>query len=132
MTEKTPVDAPDLVVRYVEEALISKDPGALPLCFDMAVLEKYRAAGYALYRTQNAGRVQAPAGWRLDFGIVDEAGIIHAAAADVLQLPRAERRHFAAHVRTGPLNGRYLKMRLGLGACVDEGDIQAWDGRPRR
>lgn len=131
MTE-TPVHAPDMVMRYVEQALMNKDPGALPLCFDMVVLDKYREGGCTLLRTRNAGRVHSPEGWRLDFGIVDEAGIIHASAAAVLQLPRAERRHFAAHVRTAPLNGRFLKMHMGLGACVDEGDIETWDGRPRK
>jgi len=131
VAESTPVHAPELIVRYVEQALVDKDPGALPICFDMAVLEKYRLAGCKLFRTRSAGRVQSPDGWRLDFGIVDDAGVIHAAARDVVKLPRGERQHFAAHVATAPLNARYLKMHMGLGACVDEGDIEDWDGRPR-
>lgn len=131
MAETTPVHSPELVVRYVEQALVNKDTGALPICFDIAVLEKYRAAGYTLFRTKSAGRVQSPEGWRLDFGIVDDAGVIHASAADVCKLPRAERQHFAAHVRIPPLNARFLKLHMGLGACVDEGDIEDWDGRPR-
>jgi len=131
VAETTPVHSPELVVRYVEQALVNKDTGALPICFDIAVLEKYRAAGYTLFRTKSAGRVQSPEGWRLDFGIVDDAGVIHASAADVCKLPRAERQHFAAHVRMPPLNARFLKLHMGLGACVDEGDIEDWDGRPR-
>jgi len=131
VAETTPVHSPELVVRYVEQALVNKDTGALPICFDIAVLEKYRAAGYTLFRTKSAGRVQSPEGWRLDFGIVDDAGVIHASATDVCKLPRAERQHFAAHVRMPPLNARFLKLHMGLGACVDEGDIEDWDGRPR-
>ncbi|OUM97049.1 MAG: hypothetical protein BAA04_06570 [Firmicutes bacterium ZCTH02-B6] len=131
MAETTPVHSPELVLRFVERALVDKNPGALPICFDIAVLEKYREAGYTLFRTKSAGRVQAPEGWRLDFGIVDDAGVIHASAADVCKLPRAERQHFAAHVRTPPLNARFLKLHMGLGACVDEGDVEHWDGRPR-
>ncbi|MBO8140641.1 MAG: hypothetical protein H0Z37_00500 [Firmicutes bacterium] len=131
MAETTPVYSPELVIRYVEQALVAKDPGQLPICFDIGVLEKYREAGCTFIRTRSSGRVQSPEGWRLDFGIVDDAGVIHAAAADVLKLPRKERQHFAAHVRVPPLNARFLKMRMGLGACIDEGDIEEWDGRSR-
>lgn len=127
----TPIDSPEVVQRYVEKALVDKDPSALPMVFSMKALERYREAGYTLYRTNSAGRVQSPDGWRLDFGIVDGAGVIHAAVRDVLKLPRAERRHLAAHVVTGPMNARYLKMHMGQGGCVDEGDIVEWDGRPR-
>lgn len=130
MAEVTAIRSPDVVRTYVEKALVEKDAGALPLVVSMAALERYREAGYTLMRTRSAGRVQSPDGWRLDFGIVDEDGVIHAAVRDVLKLPRKERIHLAQHVIDVPLNARYLKLQLGQGGCVDEGDIIAWDGRP--
>ncbi|HET7560651.1 MAG TPA: hypothetical protein VFK80_11885 [Limnochordia bacterium] len=102
----------------------------MPLVFEMRVLEKYVQAGNVVYRTNSAGRVDAKV-WRVDFGIVDVAGVIHAQAGDVFKLPQAEREHWAAHIAAPPLNARFLKMRLGLGACIDEGDIELWDGTPR-
>lgn len=129
MAETTPVHSPEMVTRYFTKVFAQKDFGAVPICFDIRVLERYREAGLTLIRTRSAGRVQGQ-GWRIDFGIVDDAGLIHAAAEDVFQLPSAEREHWAAHVVVPALNARFLKMRLGLGACVDEGDILTWDGRP--
>lgn len=130
MNKVTPIQSPEVVSQYVEKALKEKDPTGLPLAFRMDVLGKYREAGYTIYRTRTAGRVQSPEGWRLDFGIVDGAGVIHATVRDVLKLPRREREHLAAHVVTAPLNARYLKIQMGHGGCVDEGDIVPWDGRP--
>src|SRR5690606_17814926 len=109
VAEVTAIRSPDVVRTYVEKALVEKDAGALPLVVSMAALERYREAGYTLMRTRSAGRVQSPDGWRLDFGIVDGAGVIHAGVRDVLKLPRAERRHLAAHVVTGPMNARDRK-----------------------
>lgn len=130
-TEATPVHDVAMERRYLEKVLVEKDAGGAHVTFHVDVLNRYRDAGYTMYRTRNAGRVQAPEGWRLDFGIVDDAGVIHAALRDVLKLPRAERRHFAAYGLSAGMNARYLKMQMGLGACVDEGDIAAWDGRPQ-
>jgi len=117
---------------YFEHAFSEKEAGRLPLCFDMAVLERYREGGrVSLMRTRNAGLLQSREGWRLDFGIVDEEALIHASAADVFSLPQAERVHFAAHLRFPPLNERFLEMRLGGAGCIDDGEIESWDGQPR-
>lgn len=131
MAETTPVHSPEMNERFYERAFLAKDEGTLPIAFRLEALERYREAGYTMYRTRSAGRVQSPDGWRLDFGIVDDAGVFHMAVRDVYKLPRAERQHLARYVAAPPLNGRYLKMHMGQGACVDEGDIESWDGRPR-
>lgn len=116
---------------YLQNAFESKEAGDLPLFFSMSVLERYTQSGVRLMRSNNAGRLQSREGWRLDFGIVDEAGIIHAPAREVFRLPKAERLHFAAHVHLPPLNERFLQMQLGGGACMDDGETAAWDGKPR-
>ncbi|HEX6971822.1 MAG TPA: hypothetical protein VF234_06355 [Limnochordia bacterium] len=129
----TAVKDRSLVVRYLREALASKDATALQVAFDIAVLDKYRDAGDTFIRTKSAGRLIAKQGWHLDFGIVDEDGVIHTSFADLLhRLPAAEREHWVEYVVVPPLNSRFLKLRLGLGACIDEGDISDWDGRPQR
>ncbi len=49
------------------------DLGAAQVWFDQRVLDRYRGqAGFRVIRTNTAGRVRAPAGWSLDFGIADE------------------------------------------------------------
>lgn len=131
MADPTPIDAPQMVRSYFAKCLVEKDEGAVPLVFDMAVLNRYREAGYRLIRTRSAGRVQSPEGWRLDFGVTDEAGVIHAAVRDVWKLPRGEREHLAQYVVAPGLSARYLNMQLGMGGCIDEGDIEDWDGRPK-
>ena len=131
MDKPTPVHDVEMERRYLEKVLVERDAGGAHVAFDITVLGRYVEAGYTLYRTKSAGRVQSADGWRLDFGIVDDQETIHAALRDVLKLPRGERRHLAAYALSPGLNARYMKMQLGQGACVDEGDISAWDGKPR-
>lgn len=130
MTQPTSVHAPDVVAKYYTRLLEDKDFTAIPIEFSIDVLKRYQEQGNKMIRTRSAGRVDGD-GWRLDFGIVDHEGCVHAAAGDIMKIPRSERRHWAQFARSSGLNGRFLKMRLGLGACVDEGDIEDWDGRPR-
>lgn len=130
MTQPTSVHAPDLVAKYYTRFLEERDFTAIPLQFSIDVLTRYREQGNTMIRTRSAGRVDGD-GWRLDFGIVDKEGWVHVAAGDLMKIPRSERRHWAQFARSTGFNGRFLKMRLGLGACVDEGDIETWDGRPR-
>lgn len=116
---------------YVQNVFEAKEAGDLPLFFSMSVLERYVQSGVRLMRSSNAGRLQSREGWRLDFGIVDTAGLIHAPAREIFRLPKAERLHFAAHIHLPPLNERFLQMQMGGGACVDDGETSEWDGKPR-
>lgn len=131
MATTTAVNDRTLIVRHLKEALAAKDPSAAQVAFDMSVLDKYREAGATFIRTRSAGRLIVKDAWQMDFGIVDADGVIHTSFGDLVgKLPAAEREHWAEHVLAPPLNARFLKMRLGLGACIDEGDILTWDGRP--
>jgi len=121
----------ELASLYVQAAFEAKEAGDLPLFFSMDVLQRYAQDGVRLMRSHNAGRLQSKEGWRLDFGIVDEARLIHAPAREVFRLPKAERLHFAAHLHLPPLNERFLRLQMGGGACVDDGETQPWDGTPR-
>lgn len=123
-------EADILAQTYLTSIFEQRDEGAIPVCFDMEVLQKYAGGGYTLMRSKNAGLLRARQGWRLDFGIADEAGIIHTSIGDVFKLPKSERSHFATYLKTGPLNGRFIQMRLGGGACVDDGETVSWDGTP--
>jgi hypothetical protein len=104
------------------------DLGAAQVWFDQRVLDRYRAQpGMRLIRTDTVGRLRAPAGWSLDFGIADDDRVIHAAAADLAQrLPAAERQHWIGHLVTPPVSRNFLIMRLGAGACLDDGEVRDW------
>ncbi len=108
--------------------VLGGDVGAAQVWFDQHVLDRYRAApGFRVLRTNSAGRVRSPAGWSLDFGIADADRLVHASAADLAQrVPADERRHWVGHVITPPMSRTFLLMRLGGGACIDDGEIRDW------
>ncbi|HLI27858.1 MAG TPA: hypothetical protein VKZ60_12345 [Chloroflexota bacterium] len=117
---------PQLALLY--RKVLAGDCGVAQVWFDQRVLDRYRGqAGYRVLRSNSAGRLRAPAGWTLDFGIADGDRLIHAAAADLAQrLPPAERQHWLEHVVTPPVSRVFLTMRLGAGSCVDDGEIRDW------
>jgi hypothetical protein len=108
--------------------VLSGDLGAAQVWFDRRVLDRYQAqTGFRVIRTNTAGRLRAPAGWSLDFGIADDDRLIHAAAADLAQrLPAPERQHWVGHLVTPPVSRNFLTMRLGAGACLDDGEVRDW------
>jgi hypothetical protein len=108
--------------------VLGGDFGAAQVWFDQQVLDRYRAqAGSRVIRTNTAGRVRSSAGWTLDFGIADEDRLIHAAAVDLAQrLPGSERAHWVSHLVAPPVSRTFLTMRLGGGACIDDGDVRDW------
>lgn len=126
----TPVRSKELEYVYFLQAFATRDHTLIPVAIDGKVLETYASEGATLYRTKTSGQVKT-AEWRLDFGILDEEGLINVTLGDVFKLPKKERERLAAHVVGQPLNARFLKLRMGGGACTDEGEIESWDGRMR-
>lgn len=110
-------------------ALATQDPLPAQLCFDAAVLDKYRGqAGYSLIRSNTVGRVKREGGWSIDVGIGEEGRTVHAALGDVIhKLPEPEREHWAQHVVSLPMSQMYLQMRLSPGSCFDDGEIRPWE-----
>lgn len=110
--------------------VLGGDFGAAQVWFDQRVLDRYRGqAGFRVIRTDTAGRLRAPVGWTLDFGIAGEDRLIHAAAADLAQrVPAAEHPHWIAHVVTPAVSPTFLTMRLGAGSCIDDGELRDWPG----
>lgn len=108
--------------------VLAGDLGALQVSFAQEVLDRYRGqAGYRIIRTNSAGRVKAPAGWAIDFGIADQDRLIHVSAADLAQLlPESERQHWLNYLVTPPLSPTFLTMRLGRGGCIDDGEVRTW------
>jgi hypothetical protein len=105
------------------------DLSGLQLWFDPAVLERYRGlVGGRVMRTNSVGRVRAPDGWSLDFGIAEDGQAVHASAADLAQrLPPTERPHWAQHLLAPSVSRNFLTMRLVPGSCIDDGDLRDWD-----
>ena len=110
--------------------VLGGDFGAAQVWFDQRVLDRYREqSGFRVIRTDTAGRLRAPAGWTLDFGIADGDRLIHAAAADLTQrVPAGEHPHWIAHIVTPAVSPTFLTMRLGAASCIDDGDLRDWQG----
>ena len=108
--------------------VLGGDLGAVHLWFDAAVLDRYRAQpGWRVMRTNTVGRLRAPDGWSLDFGIAPADALIHATVAELSQrLPPAERQHWAQHVVTPAASRNFVTMRLAPGSCIDDGDLRDW------
>lgn len=126
----TPVRSKELENLYFIQALSTRDHSLIPLTIDGQVLEEYAAEGVSLYRTKTAGQARTRE-WSLGFGILDDEGVINVALGDLLRLPKKERERLAGYVVSAPLNARFLKTKLGGGACTDEGEIESWDGTMR-
>ena len=127
----TPVRSKELEYVYYLQAFSTKDHTLIPIAIDAKVLEEYAGHGAKLYRTKTSGQVRT-AEWRLDFGILDDEGVICVTLGDLFRLPKEERERLAEHVVSPPLNARFLKLKMGGGACTDEGEVETWDGRLRR
>ena len=100
--------------------------------FDAAVLEKYRAAGGRVMRTNTMGRLKL-ASWSLDFGIAERDGsealgaLVHVSLGEAqARIPDGERAHWAAHAYTPPLSANYVAVQLTHGTCIDDGDLRDW------
>ncbi|MEX1022479.1 MAG: hypothetical protein WD058_04960 [Dehalococcoidia bacterium] len=118
----------------LRRVLASGDGRRLHLRFSVAVLERYRAMPQAqLVRTRTVGRVAVPNRWSLDVGIVEDGAgveggaVLHATLGDLLErLPEEERDHWIAHLVPQPASANFLQMKMAAGACIDDGEPEAW------
>jgi len=112
--------------------VLNGDLGAAQLWFDQRVLDRYRAlSGWRVMRTNTVGRVRAPDGWSLDFGIADGEDLVHTSVTELSQrLPASERQHWAQHVVTPAASRNFVTMRLAPGSCIDDGDLRDWPSQP--
>ena len=108
--------------------VLGGDFGAAHLWFDQHVLDRYRGlAGWRVMRTNSVGRVRAPEGWSLDFGISDDDELVHTTASELSQrLPANDRPHWAQHLVTPATSRNFLTMRLVPGSCIDDGELREW------
>ena len=112
----------------VRQALSREDATVLHLHFQVAVLQRYRGAnGFSVIRTNTVGRVKKQGGWVLNFGISPEEDMIHAVFADLVNLPDAEREHWAEHAVALPASAMFISMRMTPNSCFDDGDLRDWE-----
>lgn len=117
-------DTPPELIQTYARALEAGDGLAVPVCFRIEVLRKYADAGAALTRTDHVGRLMQLGRFGVDFGLVDDAGIIHLTLSDLLhRVPERERQHWLAHLVAPPASAKFLRMRMRP-ACVDDGEIR--------
>jgi hypothetical protein len=97
--------------------------------FEAAVLDRYRAAGARVLRTNSMGRLKLPS-WSVDFGIAERDGqppLVHLSLGEAqTRIPEGERGHWAAHAHTPALSANYVAVQLTHGTCVDDGDLRDW------
>jgi hypothetical protein len=112
----------------VRRALAAGDPAAVPLHFDVGVLDRYRGAtGFSLIRTDTVARLRKQGGWSLDFGIAPGEALIHVQAGDLMSLPAADRDHWSGFAVSLPASKMFVQMRLSPNACYDDGEVRAWE-----
>ncbi|MFN8639775.1 MAG: hypothetical protein U0360_10060 [Dehalococcoidia bacterium] len=111
----------------LRRALAARDASRLHVHFDGAVVDRYRGhEGAQLLRTRSVGRVFVPGRWSLDVGIAPD-GSVHVPFGDLVdRLPEAEWPHWVEHVLDPPSSLTFLQMRLSAGACIDDGETEAW------
>lgn len=111
----------------LRRALAARDPSKLHVRFDGAVIDRYRAIeGAQLLRTRSVGRVALPGRWSLDVGIAPD-GTLHVPFQDVVdRLPEGEWSHWLQHLVEEPASLTFLQMRMAAGACIDDGETEAW------
>lgn len=118
----------DFLKIVYRRAMTAGDPALLQLCFEAAVVDRYREdAAFQVIRTDTAGRIRKQGGWSIDFGIAEDGAMIHASwGAISTALPESERAHWAAHATAQPLSENFLKMQMAPASCFDDGDIRSW------
>lgn len=111
----------------LRRALAARDASKLHVYFDGAVIARYRAIeGAQLLRTRSVGRVTLTGRWSLDVGIAPD-GSLHVPFQDLVdRLPEDEWAHWIDHLLARPVSPAFLQMRLSAGACVDDGEPEAW------
>lgn len=115
----------------LRRVLSSGDGRRLHLRFRPEVVERYRGMpGAQIIRTRTVGRIAFANRWSLDLGIAEtEAGetLLHATLGDLLdRVPEDERDHWIAHLWIEPASTNFLQMKMVAGACIDDGEPEAW------
>lgn len=113
--------------RVLARALAGQDFGGLHLRFSIDVVEQYRAHPAAkLIRTRTVGRISMPQ-WTLDMGITNDDSEVEVVARDLLErVPAEEHAHWVEHLVVQPASSRFLQMMIMPGACIDDGEPEAW------
>ncbi len=111
----------------LRRALVERDANRLHVYFDGAVVDRYRAIeGVQLLRTRSVGRIAMAGRWSFDVGIASD-GSLHVPFQDLVdRLPENEWPHWVEHLLERPSSAAFLQMRLSAGACVDDGETEAW------
>lgn len=113
----------------LSRALQARDPGRLHLRFRAEVIQRYRELAAAqVVRSRSVGRVALPGRWSVDVGIAEGGGEVHLPAQELLdRLPEEEWPHWIEHLVETPASANFLKMRQAAGACIDDGETEAWE-----
>ena len=113
----------DLVKRALDEGKFD----LIQLWFDSSVLDRYRGdPDSRILRSNSAGRVKAPGGWMVNFGISGDDAFIHMPIRTFLGVAEGHRDHWLAKLVAPPASTNFLRMTLTPGACIDDGPSRDW------
>ncbi|MSQ31669.1 MAG: hypothetical protein EXR59_00280 [Dehalococcoidia bacterium] len=112
----------------LKKALAQGNLQLTPIFFDIDVLDKYRSVSwFSLIRSNTIGRLKREGSWSLDFGISPGEKVIHVSAGDIAdRLPPDEQAHWIKHLSAPAMSQNFMKTRLTIGACIDDGDTRKW------
>ncbi len=66
--------------------------------------------------------------WSLDAGIAADEGKVHLPVQDLIdRLSEDEWPHCIEHPVATPASAHFLSMRQAAGACIDDGETEAWE-----
>lgn len=124
LSSTDPVSA--LQQSLLRRALAARDPARLHVRFAPGVLDRYREAGCELLRTRSVGRISSGRRWSVDVGIAPD-GSLHLPFKDIVErLPEEEWPHWLEHLASEPMSAAFVQMRVAAGACIDDGETEAW------
>jgi len=113
--------------QLVKRALDNGKYDLIPIWFKSQVLDRYRGdLDSRILRTESAGRLRAPGGWMINFGISPDDAYIHIPVSAALGIPENHRDHWMEHLVCLPAGENYLRMTLTPGACIDDGRSREW------
>jgi hypothetical protein len=111
----------------IRRALETGKTDLVQVWFQSSVLDRYREdPDSRILRSDSAGRLRAPGGWMINFGISPGDALIHMPVATAAIIPEGHREHWLSHVVGLPVGVNFVRMTLSPNACIGDGESRPW------
>ena len=97
--------------------------------FRAQVIQSYRErSGAQAVRTRSVGQVAVPGRWSLAASIAAHEREVHLPVRDLIdRLPEDEWPRWTSRLVETPASVNCLSMRQAAGACIEDGEPEAWE-----